>query len=234
MSTPLAMASRMRTLTDTPSCPKLSAIASRFWTKKTVARKIKAGKAILESTLCIFSAALPHFFLTAMPTTMGRNMSTMFCMKSLPTGSCTWVWLPTAVVAQSIMRGTVKRVIMLLHAVSDTESATSPRASIENTFDELPPGQQAMSTKPMRNNGSRPNARPISHASNGNTTICPTKPAITGLGRSRKSLKSSIFKFKPSSNIKSVKMGNTIQIVFILLLIVYTKKILIPTTVNDN
>ena len=44
----------------------------------------------------------------------------------------------------------------------------------------------------------------------------------------------SIFKFKPSSNIKSVKMGNTIQIVFILLLIVYTKKILIPTTVNDN
>ena len=46
--------------------------------------------------------------------------------------------------------GMVKSVMMLLRAVSVTERATSPLASIEKTFDELPPGQQAMSISPMK------------------------------------------------------------------------------------
>ena len=104
---------------------------------------------------------------------------------------------------------------MLLHAVSDTDSATSPLAIIENTFDELPPGQQAISTKPIRKMGSNFSAHPISHANAGRMIICPIRPAITGLGRYLNNLKSSNSKFKPSSNMSKVKMGNTIQIVFI-------------------
>jgi hypothetical protein len=92
-------------------------------------------------------------------------------------------------------------------------------AIIENTLDELPPGQQAMSTKPMRKMGSNLSAHPMSHARAGRMMICPTRPAITGLGRYLKSLKSSNSKFKPSSNMSSVKMGNTIQIVFIVYLL---------------
>jgi hypothetical protein len=114
-----------------------------------------------------------------------------------------------------MISGTVNSVMMLLHAVSDTERATSPLANIENTLDELPPGQQAMSTNPIRNIGSNPRALPISQANAGKMMICPISPANTGLGRVLNSLKSSILRFKPSSNINNVKMGSTIQIVFI-------------------
>jgi hypothetical protein len=38
----------------------------------------------------------------------------------------------------------------LLSAVSETDSATSPPANMENTFDELPPGEQAMSNNPKK------------------------------------------------------------------------------------
>ena len=59
----------------------------------------------------------------------------------------------TAAVTNSMITGSVKRVIMLLNAVRVTDKATSPFASIENTFDELPPGQQATSTSPMKYTG---------------------------------------------------------------------------------
>ena len=190
-------------------------MASRFWIKNTVARKMRAGKAMRDRKLCILSAAVAHFFFTAIPTAMGRNMSTRFCITSLPTGRCTCTALPTDVVTHSMMRGTVTSVMMLLHAVSDTDRATSPLASIENTFDELPPGQQAISTKPMRKIASRPKALPINHARIGRIMICPISPAKTGLGRVLNSLKSSILRFRPNSNISSVRMGSTIQIVFI-------------------
>lgn len=212
-TTPLAIASNIRTVMERPSWPKLAIIASRFLMKNTVARKISAGKAIFESTLWIFSAAPPHFFLTAMPTMIGTSISTMFCTTRLPTGRCTSTVLLAAVVTHSKMRGTVNSVMILLHAVSDTESATSPLASIENTFDELPPGQHAISTKPIRKTGSRCSAHPISHASAGSTTICPIKPASTGLGRSLNNLKSCNLRFNPNSNISSVRMGITIKIV---------------------
>ena len=214
-STPLPIAKRMSTVIERPSCAKLSIIASRFWMKNTVARKISAGNATFDSTLWILCAAVCHLLRTAIPTSMGKNMSTIFCMKSLPTGRCTLMWLPALAVTHSMISGTVNRVIMLLQAVSDTDNATSPRASIENTLEELPPGQHAMSTNPMRKMGSKCSAHPMSHARAGKTIICPRSPASTGFGRSLKSLKSSSFKFNPSSNISRVRMGNTIQIVFI-------------------
>ena len=98
-------------------------------------------------------------------------MSTRFCINSLPTGRCTITALPAALVTHCMMRGTVTSVMIELHAVSDTDSATSPLASMENTFDELPPGQQAISTKPMRKIGSSPNALPINHANSGRMMI---------------------------------------------------------------
>ena len=176
---------------------------------------MRAGKAMRDRKLCILSAAVAHFFFTAIPTTMGRNMSTRFCITSLPMGRCTCTALPVELVTHAMIRGTVTSVMMLLHAVSETDRATSPLASIENTFDELPPGQQAISTKPMRKIASNPKACPMSHASRGSTIICPISPANTGLGRVLNSLKSSILRFRPSSNISSVRMGNTIQMVFI-------------------
>ena len=39
---------------------------------------------------------------------------------------------------------------MLLHAVSDTDNATSPLAIMEKMLDELPPGEQAMSMMPHK------------------------------------------------------------------------------------
>ena len=52
--------------------------------------------------------------------------------------------LSTKCVANSIITGIVNSVIMLLHAVSDTDNATSPLAIMEKMLDELPPGEQAM------------------------------------------------------------------------------------------
>jgi hypothetical protein len=49
-----------------------------------------------------------------------------------------------------MMTGIVNNVIMLLIAVSVTDNATSPFANIEKTLDELPPGQHAISTNPMK------------------------------------------------------------------------------------
>ena len=44
----------------------------------------------------------------------------------------------------------VNSVIILLHAVSDTDNATSPLAIMEKMLDELPPGEQAMSMMPIK------------------------------------------------------------------------------------
>ena len=71
---------------------------------------------------------------------------------SLPTGRRMVMpdWSETNRTTNSMMTGRVNSVMMLLQAVRVTESATSPLASMENTLEELPPGQQAMSTNPMK------------------------------------------------------------------------------------
>ena len=90
------------------------------------------------------------------------------------------------------MTGMVNKVIMLLSAVRDTESATSPLASIEKTLEELPPGEQAIIIIPMKNTGSTSNIKQMIKAMSGRNNICPTIPAMTGLGRVRKALGSTI------------------------------------------
>ena len=82
-----------------------------------------------------------------------------------------------------MITGIVKRVITLLRAVRLTESATSPFAIMENTLDELPPGEQAISTKPIKKRASKRKNKPNPIANRGKTTICPTSPTNTGRGR---------------------------------------------------
>ena len=69
-----------------------------------------------------------------------------------------------------MMSGRVKSVMILLKAVSDTESATSPFANIEKTLLELPPGQQAIRTKPTAMTGGRENTFVSNTATKGNST----------------------------------------------------------------
>ena len=57
------------------------------------------------------------------------------------------------VVVHCKISGTVKSVTMELTAVSDTDSATSPLASMEKTLLDEPPGQHAMSMMPIKNIG---------------------------------------------------------------------------------
>ena len=54
-----------------------------------------------------------------------------------------------------MISGNVKSVMILLHAVNVTDSATSPFANMENTLLELPPGLHATSIMPMINKGER-------------------------------------------------------------------------------
>ena len=119
------------------------------------ASNIRAGKATLPSTRAMEAAAAGHQCLTATPRAMGTAMSTMFCTSRLPTGRCTapTASAPLAATAPARMTGTVTSVMTLLNAVSVTDSATSPPASIENTLLELPPGQHAISTNPTKNKG---------------------------------------------------------------------------------
>ena len=133
----------------------------------------------------------------------------------LPTGRVMPTFSPTIRVAQLIITGIVKRVIMLLSAVSITERATSPPASLENTFEELPPGQQAISIRPMKNTGVSLKAHAKPKAIHGNSTSCPTIATTIGQGLRNTFPKSSNRSDSPKSNISSVSIGSTIQIVFI-------------------
>ena len=176
---------------------------------------MSAGKATRESTPSILAAAETQRLLTRMPILMGSSMSTRFCPMRLPTGRCpSTAPSATSHVVAFMMSGIVNSVMMLLRAVNDTERATSPLASMEKMFDELPPGQQAMSTTPMKNSGSRSNSTAQQMAISGKRIICPMSPANTGHGRWRNSLKSFTSRVRPSSNMSRVRMGNTIQIVF--------------------
>ena len=125
----------------------------------------------------------------------------------------------TLAVTHVIISGKVKSVMMLLQAVSVTESATSPFANIENTLLELPPGLQATNMMPMMNNGERCMVYCVRctspHAIKGNKMIWPIRPTITGFGRWAINLKSCGLRVKPKSNISNVSIGSTINIAFI-------------------
>lgn len=137
-----------------------------------------------ESAFSILHAAFFHSFLTATPAAIGKSMSSRFCPMRLPTGRCIGVpVLPSHAAVACMMRGMVNNVMTLLKAVSDTDRATSPFASIENTFDELPPGEQAISITPTKNRASSLKTQAHAKAIRGRSTICPMSPATTGRGR---------------------------------------------------
>ena len=123
--------------------------------------------------------------------------------------------LDTKSVTKAIITGKVNRVIMLLSAVRVTDKATSPLASIENTFDELPPGQQATNVRPMKYMGGRFSAHAMPNAINGNRTICPAIPAKIARGFFVTPSKAFLSRSVPSRNISTNRIGITIQTVFI-------------------
>ena len=152
--------------------------------------------------------------LSPMPRRMGRSIVTMFCIKRLRTGRWIPAAAPVCAVTACITGGIVNSVTMLLTAVRETESATSPFASLEKTLLELPPGQQAMSTSPILIIGLRLSNDAMPQAMSGNIIICPARPAVKALNlfsTRRKSLPSSV---SPRSNISNVRMGSTIRILF--------------------
>jgi hypothetical protein len=77
----------------------------------------------------------------------------------------------TVAETNSMMIGRVKRVMMLLIAVRVTDKATSPLASMEKTFDELPPGQQATSTSPIKYTGGSLRSHAVRNAITGRMII---------------------------------------------------------------
>ena len=87
---------------------------------------------------------------------------------------------PIICVAQLMITGMVKRVIKLLSAVRVTDRATSPPASLENTFDELPPGQQAISISPIKNTGVRLKAQANPSAISGSKYVCTASAELDG------------------------------------------------------
>ena len=127
---------------------------------------MRAGKASLLKTLLVFPAATGAYRLNRKPAKSGTNNNTRFCTISLPTGSsiCISLCPDTYLATNSIITGRVKRVITLLNAVNVTDSATSPFASIENTLLELPPGQHAISTIPIKYTGGNLSAQPNANA----------------------------------------------------------------------
>ena len=128
-----------------------------------------------------------------------------------PTGSEMPTLSPTRAVAQLMTMGMVKSVTTLLMAVSVTESATSPSANLEKTLEELPPGQHAIRTRPIKNTGSRRNDQARASAMAGRSTNWPNMATASGHGRENTFPKSSKRSESPRSNIRRVRMGSTIQ-----------------------
>ena len=203
----------MSSVTHIPSAVKCSAIVCLCATKNSPASSISAGKAHFDSTLSMRSAAFGYFILTTMPTTIGSSIVTRFCVSRLPMGSCMPTGSPIASVVYCIIAGTVARVMTELNAVSDTDSATSPLASIEKMLLEDPPGQQAISITPIYRYGGSPKAVARAAAINGSTTNCPHNPTRAARGRLATRRKSRGCNVRPRSNMSSVSMGRTMKTV---------------------
>lgn len=104
---------------------------------------------------------------------------------------------------------------MLLTKVRETDRATSPFAILENTLDELPPGQHATSITPMSIVVGSETNRSIQKAMTGSMTSCPNKPMATARGCFKTIRKSFHSSDSPRSNISKVRIGITIRILFI-------------------
>ena len=139
----------------------------------------------------------------------------MFCTMSFPKGRLMSMPLcsETKLETNSIMAGIVNMVTILLIAVSVTERATSPFANMENTLEELPPGQQAISIIPMKYTGGNFKRHAKTKAITGRINNCPVIPMITARGLRATLVKESLFKSVPNRNIRTIRIGITIQII---------------------
>ena len=139
----------------------------------------------------------------------------MFCTMSFPKGRLMSMPLcsETKLETNSIMAGIVNMVTILLIAVSVTERATSPFANMENTLEELPPGQQAISIIPMKYTGGNFKRQAKTKAITGRINNCPVIPMITARGLRATLVKESLFKSVPNRNIRTIRIGITIQII---------------------
>ena len=196
---------------------KLTIISSVYCRKKRNASVISAGKAIFPNIFPVLLALYGLIRRNRNPASNGTNRSTMFCTSSFPIGNS--MEMPalceTKCDVSSIMSGSVKRVSTLLTAVSVIDRAMSPLASMEKTFEELPPGQHAMSTSPMKYTGGIPDIHAMAKAIRGNRIICPAIPVITALGFRITFTNDSLFSSVPKRNMRRIRIGITIQIVFI-------------------
>ena len=149
------IANNIKAVIVIPMTAKFSLIACVFCIKNIAANVISAGNASLLNTLFTFVAGSGKKCLNKIPMKSGTKRSTIFCTMSLPNGRLTSTPLcsVTKRATNSIITGIVNKVIMLLMAVNVTDNATSPFASIENTLDELPPGQHAINTNPIKYTG---------------------------------------------------------------------------------
>jgi hypothetical protein len=123
----------------------------------------------------------------------------------------------TVAETNSMMIGRVKRVMMLLIAVRVTDKATPPLASMEKTFDELPPGQQATRTSPIKYTGGSFRSHAVENAIIGRRTICPIMPSSTALGLCAISVKAFLLMSMPKRNIMTIRIGITIHMEFIVI-----------------
>lgn len=144
----------------------------------------------------------------------GTKRSTIFCTMSFPKGRCisTPLCSETKLDTNSMITGIVNIVTMLLIAVNVTDKATSPFANIENTLEELPPGQQAMSIMPIKYTGGNFRSKAKINAIIGNNTNWPVIPTTTARGLRATFVNDSLFKSVPNKNIRTIRMGITIQI----------------------
>ena len=137
----------------------------------------------------------------------------MFCISSLLAGISMGESIenPANRILSSITNGMVNTVITLLKAVRVTDRATSPPAIFEKIFDELPPGEQAISMIPVNITGSGLKIMHSTNAVRGSIMSCPARPIKTGAGLLTNALKSAGARVRPRSNISTVSIGRTIR-----------------------
>ena len=84
-----------------------------------------------------------------------------------------------------------------------TDTATSPRARYETTFDAVPPGAQPTRITPAAISGGSCISHETSTATPGITTYCASTPTAMGTGRFATSAKSAGRRVRPIPNITS-------------------------------
>ena len=81
--------------------------------------------------------------------------------------------------AKATRKGTDTKARILVTAVSDTDKATSPLASLEMMLLVTPPGQKLRIIKPAANTGEKSNKCTVKKASKGRNSTCAMSAIAT-------------------------------------------------------